>query len=195
MFRSTVFLAAITATSLVCAQETTLPLGGGVDLTVIRVEPGTFQQGSPATEAGRGSDESQRSVSISRSYFLGKSPITRGQFARFVAETNFRTEAEKGTSGGFGYEGGKLVQRREYTWRSPGFSQTDNDPVVTVTWNDAQAFMGWLSRKTGSKFEFPTEAQWEFACRAGTDSPYAGAATADEIAWHKGNAEFRTHPV
>src|SRR5262249_28038373 len=158
----------------------------GVDLTVVRIEPGQYQQGSQESETGRGPDEKRRNVTISKTFYLGKSPVTRGQFARFVADTGFRTEAEKGNSGGFGYENGKLVQRKEFTWRTPGFSQTDNDPVVTVTWNDAQAFLNWLSRKTGSKFELPSEAQWEYACRAGTDTPYAGAVSADEVAWHKG---------
>jgi formylglycine-generating enzyme len=195
MSRHTLPLAAFAVATLAFAQETTLPLGGGTDLTVVRIEPGSFEQGSPETEAGRGADETRRPVTISRPFYLGKSPVTRGQFARFAADTNFRTEAEKGNSGGFGYENGKLVQNKKYTWRTPGFEQTDNDPVVIVTWNDAQAFLNWLSRKTGSKFELPSEAQWEYACRAGTDTPYAGGATADEVAWHKGNAGLRTHPV
>jgi formylglycine-generating enzyme required for sulfatase activity len=166
-----------------------------VDLTVVRIEPGLFQQGSSESETGRGPDETKRYVTISRAFYLGKSPVTRGQFARFVSDTNYRTEAEKGNSGGFGYENGRLVQKKEYTWRTPGFQQTDNDPVVIVTWNDAQAFLSWLSRKSGSKFELPSEAQWEYACRAGGDTPYGGALTADEVAWHKGNSGLRTHPV
>jgi formylglycine-generating enzyme required for sulfatase activity len=195
MLRHTLPLAALAVASLALAEENTIPLGGGVDLTVVRIEPGSFQQGSNVSEAGRGADEIRRRVTISRAFYLGKSPVTRGQFARFVADTAYRTEAEKGTSGGFGYENGKVVQRKDFTWRTPGFSQTDNDPVVIVTWNDAQAFLGWLSRKTGSKFELPSEAQWEYACRAGTDTAYAGAATADEVAWHRGNSGLHTHPV
>jgi formylglycine-generating enzyme required for sulfatase activity len=195
MLRHILPLTALAVASLAFAQDTTLPLGGGADLTVVKIEPGLFQQGSHEAESGRGPDETRRHVTISRAFYLGKSPVTRGQFARFVSETNYRTEAEKGSSGGFGYENGKLVQRKEYTWRAPGFSQTDNHPVVMVTWNDAQAFLGWLSRKTGSKFELPSEAQWEYACRAGTDTPHAGALTPDEVAWHKDNSGLGTHPV
>lgn len=195
MLRHLLPLATLAVASLAFAQETTLPLGGSADFTVIRIEPGSFQQGSPDSEAGRGADEVKRPVTVTRAFYLGKSPVTRGQFARFVSDTGFRTEAEKGNSGGFGYENGKLVQRKEFTWRTPGFTQTDNDPVVIVTWNDAQAYLGWLSRKTGSKFELPSEAQWEYACRAGTETPFAGGAAADEVAWHKGNSGLRTHPV
>src|SRR6266511_194941 len=137
MLRHTLPVAAFAAASLAFAEETTLPLGGGADLTVVRIEPGLFQQGSHEGETGRVPDETRHYVSISRAFYLGKSPVTRGQFARFVSDTNYQTEAEKGSSGGFGYENGKLEQRKEYTWRTPGFSQTDNDPVVIVTWNDA----------------------------------------------------------
>lgn len=178
------------------ADETPLPLGQGVTLTVVRIEPGGFTQGSQPTEANRGADETAREVMLTKAFYLGKFPVTRGQFARFVQETNFRTEAEKGTSGGFGLENGKLVQKKEYTWRNPGFPQTDDDPVVIVTWDDAKAFTGWLSRKTGTQFDLPTEAQWEFACRAGTrNATFVGAPQPDAVAWHRGNSELRTHPV
>jgi hypothetical protein len=90
------------------------------------------------------------------------------------------------------------VQRKDFTWKSPGFPQTDNDPVVMVTWNDAKAFLQWLSRKTGSQFDLPTEAQWEYACRGGSGTAFWNGDAYDrasEIAWHKGNAGSRTHPV
>lgn len=182
--------------SLVLAEESKVQLGGGVELTLVRIEAGTFRQGSAPSEAGRNEDEVSRDVTLTKGFYLGKFPVTRGQFQRFAGETGFRTEAEKGASGGFGIENGKLVQRKEFTWKNPGFSQTENDPVVMVSWNDAKAFLGWLSRKNGTPFELPIEAQWEYACKAGTrDLPYPGGANADAVAWHKTNSEFRTHPV
>src|ERR1043166_9198786 len=56
--------------------------------------------------------------------------------------------------------------RPEFTWRSPGFSQTDDHPVVQVSWDDAQAFCEWLSTQEQSVYRLPTEAEWEYACRA-----------------------------
>jgi formylglycine-generating enzyme required for sulfatase activity len=179
-------------------REASVSLGNGVELKLVRVDAGTFMQGSSATEQNRGEDETQWQVTLSRGFHLGKYPVTRGQFAQFAKETGFRTEAEKGTSGGFGWDGTKLVQRKDFNWKSPGFPQTDNDPVVIVTWTDTKAFLQWLSRKTGSQFDLPTEAQWEYACRGGSGTAFwSGDAydRASEIAWHKGNAESRTHPV
>ena len=103
--------------------------------------------------------------------------MTRGQFRRFVDETGFQTEAEKDGKGGFGWneETKKFEQDPRFTWLNPGFEQTDEHPVVNVSWNDAVAFAAWLSQKEGRTYRLPTEAEWEYACRAGTTTRYQTA--------------------
>ena len=162
-----------------------LDLGGSRAHELVRIEPGTFQQGSPPDEAGRGADETQRTVTLTRPFLLGKYPIARGQFAHFVKDSGYRTEAEIGTSGGFGWDGTQLRQQKDFTWRNPGFTQTDDDPVTLVTYKDAVAFLEWFSRKTRMTFTLPSEAQWEYAARAG------GQPAMD--AWHKENSGNATH--
>jgi sulfatase modifying factor 1 len=114
-------------------------------------------------------------VRITRPFFLGKCEVTVAQFRQFVQAAGYRTEAEKDGTGGWGYNPAtrKCEGRKpRYNWRNPGFSQTDDHPVVNVTWNDAVAFCEWLSRNEGKRYRLPTEAEWEYSCRAGTTTRY-----------------------
>ncbi len=151
-------------------------LGGGVTMKLTLIPPGTFRMGSPEGEEGRDKDEGpQHEVEITRPFYLGVGPATRGQFAAFVEDDHYQTEAETDGQGGWGYNA--ATQKYEgrdpkYTWRNTGWAQTDAHPVVNVTWNDARAFCAWLSRKEGKTYELPTEAEWEYACRAGTTTRF-----------------------
>lgn len=185
----------------VFAQDGTLriDLGSGVGLDLVRMQATTFGQGSREAEADRADDELARDVTLSRDFYVGKYEVTVGQFRRFVEDTRYKTEAEKGTSGGFGWTGGGLVQRPEFNWRNPGYPQTDDHPVTIVTYDDAVAFTRWLSTRAGRAVTLPTEAQWEFASRAGSTSAYPSSTGASarptDLGWFKTNAGAGAQPV
>jgi formylglycine-generating enzyme len=124
---------------------------------------GSFSMGSPGSEAGRGDDEGPvHGVNIA-TFALGRTEITRGQFAAFVNDTGYSTGDKCWT-----LEDGKYQERSGRSWREPGFPQDDNHPVVCIDWNDAKAYAEWLSKKTGKQYRLPTEAEWEYAARGNT---------------------------
>ena len=136
------------------------------------IPAGQFQMGSPATEAGRDSDEGPvYAVSVYRPFGLSRCEVTVGQFKRFVSETGYKTDAERG--GGcftLNKETVKYEQQAWANWQSPGFAQADDHPVVCVSWQDAKAYTRWLSVVTGAVYRLPTEAEWEYAARTKTAS-------------------------
>ena len=130
----------------------------------------------------------QHRVRITRPFCLGACEVTVGQFRQFVADTGYLTEGETGRKGlDIGIDAlGSGVQKPEWTWRQPGFEQSDDDPVVHVSWNDAVAFCEWLSRKEGTTYRLPTEAEWEYACRAGSTTKWVFG---NEEKWNFGNGQ------
>jgi formylglycine-generating enzyme required for sulfatase activity len=138
------------------------------------IPAGSFKMGSPDSDIDADPDERpQHSVQITKPFYLGVHEVTRGQFRRFVDATGYRTDAETDGKGGQGWNGNdNFEQAPTYTWLNPGFQQTDEHPVVLVSWNDAVAFCAWLSRNESKTYRLPTEAEWEYACRAGTTTKY-----------------------
>lgn len=121
-------------------------------------------------------------VNINRPYFLAEHEVTVGQFRKFVETTGYVTEAESDGKGGSSVTSeGAYVTSPSYTWRSPGFNQSDEHPVVNVSWNDAMRFCQWLSRHEGKKYRLPTEAEWEYSCRAGTKTRYWNGNEAERL--------------
>jgi formylglycine-generating enzyme required for sulfatase activity/predicted Ser/Thr protein kinase len=119
----------------------------------------------------------QHRVKLTRPYQISAHEVTVGEFKQFVDATGFQTQAEKDGRGGavWDTEARGWRQVGHLTWRNPGFSQDPNHPVVMVTWHEANAFCSWLSAKEGKTYRLPTDAQWEYACRAGTTTTwYAG---------------------
>jgi formylglycine-generating enzyme required for sulfatase activity len=118
-------------------------------------------------------------VRITRDFYMGATEVTVAQFRRFVERSGYVPESIADGTGGYGYnpqydratsKRGDAFEGRDprYSWLQPGFAQTDSHPVVNITWNDAQALAQWLSQQEGRRYQLPTEAQWEYAARAGT---------------------------
>jgi len=129
--------------------------------------------GSPPDEPGRQNEETLHKVTSQKSYFMATTDVTVSQFKEFVTDTGYQTDAEK--TGSVWAHSGPVptwAQVRDINWRNPGFSQGQDHPVVAVSWNDAVTFCDWLSHKEGRHYRLPSEAEWEYACRAGSQSIY-----------------------
>ncbi|MBF0398698.1 MAG: formylglycine-generating enzyme family protein, partial [Desulfobacterales bacterium] len=129
--------------------------------------------GSPSDEPSRKSDEVQHQVKISKGFYMQTTEVTVGQWKDFVDDTGYKTEAETG-DGTYVWTGSDWEKDKKYNWKSPGFSQDNSHPVTCVSWNDVKKFISWLNRKENtSKYRLPTEAEWEYAARAGTTTAFA----------------------
>lgn len=144
---------------------------------MVVIPAGSFEMGSPGNEAGRFDNEGPvHHVTISHAIALGKTKITRGQFAAFVSTTGYNA----GDKCWVFHGGNKWVENKDRSWRNPGYYQDDNHPVVCVNWNDAKAYVDWLSRKTGKQYQLPSEAEWEYSARAGTTTARYWGNSADQ---------------
>jgi formylglycine-generating enzyme required for sulfatase activity len=171
-----------------------LDLGGGVKMEFVLIPAGTFTMGG--TEAPRedwqGDERPPHRVKITGGFYLGKYEVTRGQFAAFVSETGYKTDVEK--------EGKARGRRADAIWGEiPGanwkdpvvFRQTDGHPAMCISWNDTEAFCRWLAEKTKRRVRLPTEAEWEYACRAGTTTAFHyGSALRSGMANFDGRYEY-----
>ena len=155
-----------------------------IGMQLMQIPAGRFKMGSTDADADANADEKpQHRVRITAPFLIGVYSVTVGQFEQFVNETSYQTEGEQSGNGSVGLDlvTGKVEPKPQYTWRSwlnedkqhpSNFKQTNDHPVVCVSWNDAQAFCKWLSDKEGKPYRLPTEAEWEYACRAGTTTRF-----------------------
>ena len=143
-----------------------------IGMRFTRIEPGEFLMGSPDSEVGRDKNETQHKVKLTKPFLIGIHHVTRGQFAAFVKGAAYRTDAEKDGWAYAYFDEINFGKVNGASWEKPGFVQTDDHPVVEVSWNDATAFCKWLSAKEGKNYRLPTEAEWEYACRAGANTAY-----------------------
>ncbi len=149
-------------------------------LEMVHIGGGCFNMGSPADEPDRDTDERLHQVCLD-DFELAKNEVTIADFTRFTEATGYRTDAESDAApapgcfsqdadGGWSYVRGR-------SWHDPGFRQEADHPVVCVSWGDALAYVKWLNTSTGQRFRLPTEAEWEYAARAGDAgaNPWRGA--------------------
>lgn len=130
---------------------------------MVLVPAGEFMMGSPQEELGR--EGPQHKVAIPRALAIGKYEVTREEFAAFVNVSGYDV------SGGCRiYPGGEWKQDSGNSWRDPGYEQSDRHPVTCVSWEDAQAYVRWLSGETGKDYTLLSEAEWEYAARAKSET-------------------------
>jgi len=153
----------------------------GPELVVLRA--GRFQMGSPEHErriamaAGAqknwlARETPQHWVGIARPFALGRYPVTVGEWRAFVEATDWQPDGD-------------------VNWAAPGFAQSEMHPVVGVSWRDAQRYLAWLSERTGQRYRLPSEAEWEYACRAGTKTAFSfGDSISTELANYDGNFTY-----
>lgn len=159
---------------------------------MVKVPAGTFQMGSPASEEGRDADEAPRIDVVVSAFAISQTEVTRHHWAAFELDSGHRA-----ASGCLTWDGDGYVQAQHLGWRYPGFSQSDEHPVVCVSWDDAQAYAQWLSRQTGHLYRLPHEFEWEYAARAGTQGPYPWVRGASDQCRHTNAADAaltRKHP-
>jgi formylglycine-generating enzyme required for sulfatase activity len=141
---------------------------------MISVPKGYFIMGSPPDERGRSNYEGPRhEILIPQDFAIGRYPVTKGEFAAFVAASRY---APRG--GAYTWTGREWALGSRNSWQNPGLDQDDSHPVVCVNSQDVDAYIAWLNTKVSGKgYRLPSEAEWEYACRAGTASPFWWGAT------------------
>ena len=131
---------------------------------LVVVPAGSYMMGSPPGETGRDDDEGPvHRVRIAEPFAVGAYEVTRGAWRRFVEETGHTTVDSCWT-----YQSGQWKKRSGRSWRNPRYMQTDTHPAVCVSWEDAQAYVRWLSRKTRKRYRLLSESEWEYVARGGT---------------------------
>jgi len=153
----------------------TLDLGTSVTMKLVRVEAGEFMMGS---DKGRPDEKPVRSVTISQPFYMGVCEVTQAQWQAVMG-----TESKPAAGSG---------RREGMLWGGEAYAQSGDDNAANyISWEDAGRFCKALSKKTGRKVALPTEAQWEYACRAGSRTVYGfgdDASRLGDYAWYRDNA-------
>jgi formylglycine-generating enzyme required for sulfatase activity len=168
------------------AAEPLKTFTNSLDMKLVAVPAGEFEMG-----AARSLDELLREfpycdpvlldgewprhhVRITRPFYIGQCEVTLRELLMFHSESGYRLDCERDGLVSLGYDsdGQKLTMLARFRPWAPGWKIEQNHPAIFVSWNDAEAFCGWLSKREGKIYRLPTEAEWEYASRAGSTTPY-----------------------
>jgi formylglycine-generating enzyme required for sulfatase activity len=159
---------------LLAESETSIRVGHGdftnsIGMELVWCPPGTFWMGSPEDEESRRGDETLHQVMLTRGFWIGRKPVTQGQWEKVMG------------------------------YNPSFFKKSGSDaPVEQLTWHEAQEFCRALGQHDGREYRLPTEAEWEYACRAGSTGAWCFGDDEEKLgdyAWHEENSNDRTHPV
>jgi formylglycine-generating enzyme required for sulfatase activity len=185
------FVSILVGTSIAAAAD---EVTNSVGITLRMIEAGRYERGEYDTGPGFTKDHSAfntaeddrpvHPVVLTRPFYLATTEVTVAQFRQFVEAAGYTTSAERNPKGAVGWDPRSPPDRERYVatfrdgdefdWRHPGFEQADDHPVVGVSFADAQAYCEWLSTtEGGTTYRLPTEAEWEYAARAGTQSYFS----------------------
>ena len=193
---SSIALACLWSSALITQGDVTSVDESALSGEMVLIPGGTFLMGN-MSEGIVIMDENLpvHSVTIS-SFSMGKYEVTVGQFRRFVEATGYLTDAELNMHGFNGCNIHTSSDTWNYvphtSWRNPGFDIGDEHPVVCVSWSDAQTFVNWLAAQTGESYRLPTEAEWEYATRAGSTSKYYFGNNASQLCHYANHADSST---
>lgn len=209
VWRTGILIAFALLASRVGAPAEPVARENSLGMRLIRLEAGSYRRGFDNSDRREhqfrqahlyspqhnfNSERPAHRVRLTRGFEIGATEVTVDAFRAFVEATDYLTEAEREGRGlGFFPEATNYVERfqphESVTWRDPGFPQSPAHPVVAVTWNDAVAFCDWLSEKEGRTYRLPTEAEWEYAYRAGETDWYFWGTDPDEAYVHANVAD------
>lgn len=173
----------------------------GLDMVLVQLPKGSVVMGNPEGAPNTEPDESPPTrVNFTSDFWIGATEVTVAQWRYFADVTGYITDAEVSGAGLFLIKKKAGDRQIGLTWRNPGYAQEENHPVVGISWNDAQRFCRWLTEReqsagrlpAGYVFTLPTEAQWEYACRAGQPNEPENI---NDYAWYRDTSGGTTHPV
>jgi formylglycine-generating enzyme required for sulfatase activity len=178
--------------------EQALP-GSEVKFAMIGIPGGTFEMGSPASEKDRLAEEGPVHPVTIRPFWIGKTEVTWDEYDQYWKTMNASKEDEEFAKAGKVKSSADALTRPTPPYADETFGLgREGYPVISVTHHAAMQYCRWLSLKTGRTYRLPTEAEWEYACRAGTKTAYSFGHDSDQLddyAWFAKNSEEQPHPV